>query len=73
MIPKLKKLAVRWFSAAIVIQARFVAWQVGLIAQDVPATSFRVSELLEFVNDKQIPVEMRMVVSKLVVARRRGI
>lgn len=70
---KLKKSALRLFSAIIVLQARFLAWQVSFIAEDLPGTVYRVSDLLDIVDKRELPREVRMLISKLVVARRRGI
>ncbi len=72
---------IRCFAWVISIQVRFLTWQVGILGRycpDSPVFESVSNQLAKFVDEpqvqfKELPQELRIAISKLVVARRRGI
>lgn len=68
----IKTLLFRLIERIIGFELRFVCWQIGKIGQKSPI-AVDTERLCQLVDERVLPLEIRMAISKLIVARRRGI
>lgn len=70
---KLQKLAIDAYCWLFCVQARFLAWQVEHIARKCPVINTDLTTIECLSKTYQLPREVGIAISRLVVARRRGI